>query len=276
MIPYVFQYWDNATTMPVRYVVNRAMCMKMNPELVFVLLTLGNVSKFLPAVHPAFEYLAPNFQSDVIRGSLLDEYGGMWLDLDVMCVNRLWPKFEQLSVYGGEFEVVNYVWPPEGRLAMGTSMMGPMMRKNFWSVKYTERIANILSRDYDAIVAHYWTSERRPLPYGSRIKSWRMHIELSWQILEAMWEALDEEPSRYFRFFSFDGRDSWIYGPMYAAQPHIYVAAIHGPIISTFLSKGSELMPTNSDFRIFKLLGADSNPTDCKYVLCALYRAIQG
>jgi hypothetical protein len=59
---------------------NRAVCARYGYE--FELVTEANVQTYIPALHARFSSIAPNFQSDYVRYSVLHRYGGMWIDGD--------------------------------------------------------------------------------------------------------------------------------------------------------------------------------------------------
>lgn len=87
----VFMYWDKGEIrMPPMlrriYMHNKAICKKFNLNL--HLITDDNIHTYI-TVPDRFWSLAPNFKSDICRFYLLDKFGGVWLDTDIIITKDL-------------------------------------------------------------------------------------------------------------------------------------------------------------------------------------------
>lgn len=87
----VFCYWDKGYNyMPSMiqkiYDNNKLICEKFKINL--VLLDDNNIYKYITP-HKKFKTLRANFKSDIIRYYILDKFGGIWLDTDVIIIKNL-------------------------------------------------------------------------------------------------------------------------------------------------------------------------------------------
>lgn len=99
------------------------LCMRTierNSGLQVVLVTPENVLQYVPEPHPAYEFLHLQHRSDYLRACLLHFYGGMYMDMDTICLRRLDPLFDVLRSH----DAVGYDGAEWGEL-VGISDMGP-------------------------------------------------------------------------------------------------------------------------------------------------------
>jgi len=99
------------------------LCMKTierNSGLPVILVTPNNLLQYVPDPHPAYEFLHLAHRADYLRCCLLHFYGGMYLDMDTICLQRLTGLFDQLEKY----DAVGYDGAQWGEL-IGISDMGP-------------------------------------------------------------------------------------------------------------------------------------------------------
>jgi mannosyltransferase OCH1-like enzyme len=86
-----FQYWDRGVEkMPpmIRYIYNHNLKQSQKYNFKLVLITDENVKEYFKP-HQRFFDLASNFKSDIVRYNVLDIYGGIWLDTDIIITKDL-------------------------------------------------------------------------------------------------------------------------------------------------------------------------------------------
>lgn len=87
----IYVYWDSGLKgmkplIKTFYLNNKKISKKYNYN--YVLITKENISKFID-VPERFYKLAPNFQSDICRFYILDKYGGIWMDTDIILYENM-------------------------------------------------------------------------------------------------------------------------------------------------------------------------------------------
>lgn len=93
---------------------------KRNSGLPVILVTPDNVLEYVPDPHPAYPYLHLAHRADYLRCYLLHTYGGIYLDVDTICLRSLAGLFDLLD----RFDAVGYdgsIWNEY----IGISDMGP-------------------------------------------------------------------------------------------------------------------------------------------------------
>eukprot|EP00931_Biecheleriopsis_adriatica_P046783 TRINITY_DN26907_c0_g1_i1.p1 TRINITY_DN26907_c0_g1~~TRINITY_DN26907_c0_g1_i1.p1 ORF type:complete len:672 (+),score=127.89 TRINITY_DN26907_c0_g1_i1:41-2017(+) len=99
------------------------LCLKTiqrNAGMPVILVTPSNVLQYLTDLHPAYPYLHLQHRADYLRCRLLHLYGGIYLDMDTICLQDLNPLFDLLESY----DAVGYDGSQWGEL-IGISDMGP-------------------------------------------------------------------------------------------------------------------------------------------------------
>lgn len=100
----VFIYWDSGflkMNPMIKYIYNNNVKMSKKFNFNLILLTDDNIKKYI-SLHPRFYNLAVNFKSDIIRFYILNKYGGIWLDTDIIIIkdlNILYQKLLNSSKY---------------------------------------------------------------------------------------------------------------------------------------------------------------------------------
>ncbi len=94
-----YQYWDKGYDgMPLFikkiYEHNKKMSLNYNFDL--ILLDDKNIFEYIN-VPDIFNQLQPNFKSDIIRWNVLNNYGGIWLDTDIIILKNLNNLFENIN-----------------------------------------------------------------------------------------------------------------------------------------------------------------------------------
>jgi len=87
----IFQFWDKGVEhMPsmIRYIYNYNLKQSQKYDFKLILITDNNVKEYINP-HSKFFNLAPNFKSDIVRYYVLDKYGGIWLDTDIIIIKNL-------------------------------------------------------------------------------------------------------------------------------------------------------------------------------------------
>lgn len=114
------------------------LCMRTverNSGLPVVLVTPENVLQYVPDPHPAYSYLHLQHRADYLRCCLLHRYGGVYLDMDTICLRNLAELYDLLDTY----DAVGYDGSEWGEL-IGISDMGPFRP----GTKLTELWYNVL------------------------------------------------------------------------------------------------------------------------------------
>jgi hypothetical protein len=87
----VYIYWDKGyDNMPdmLKYIYNYNVKIAEKFNFNIILLDDTNINNYID-LHIRFSRLAPNFKSDIIRWYILDKYGGIWLDTDIIIIKNL-------------------------------------------------------------------------------------------------------------------------------------------------------------------------------------------
>jgi hypothetical protein len=94
----VYMYWDKGIEgMPdmIKYIYDNNIKISKKYDFDIFLLTDNNINDYI-IPHNKFNNLRPNFKSDIIRYYMLHNYGGIWLDTDIIIIkdlNILYNKF---------------------------------------------------------------------------------------------------------------------------------------------------------------------------------------
>jgi len=95
----VFCYWDEGLAKMPKMLQNIAFHNKMicdENEMIFHLITDNNIANYIK-IFKDFYNLAPNHKSDYARWFLLEEFGGAWIDCDVVLLKSLSPIWQQMD-----------------------------------------------------------------------------------------------------------------------------------------------------------------------------------
>ncbi|CAE7215600.1 unnamed protein product [Symbiodinium microadriaticum] len=117
----IWMCWTGNNPMPAHL----RLCMetvRRNAGLPVVLITPQNVTEYVPDPHPAYPYLHLAHRADYLRCYLLHNYGGLYLDVDTICLRSLAGLYE--LVESNQFDAVGYDGSEWGEL-IGVSDMGP-------------------------------------------------------------------------------------------------------------------------------------------------------
>ncbi|CAE8582722.1 unnamed protein product, partial [Polarella glacialis] len=117
----IWMCWTGNNPMPAHL----QLCMqtvRRNSGLPVILVTPQNVSEYVPDPHPAYEFLHLAHRADYLRCYLLHNYGGVYLDVDTICLRSLAELFD--VVEGGQIDAVGYDGSQWGEF-VGISDMGP-------------------------------------------------------------------------------------------------------------------------------------------------------
>jgi hypothetical protein len=106
-----FQYWDTGLEgMPpmIRYIYDHNLDQSKKYNFNLILITDKNINEYCQP-HSRFFKLKSNFKSDIVRYNLLDKYGGIWLDTDIIITKDLNILYNNLlnSKYYGIVDVEN-------------------------------------------------------------------------------------------------------------------------------------------------------------------------
>lgn len=129
---------------------------RRNAGLPVILVTPANLLQYVPEPHPVYPFLHLAHRADYLRCYLLHHYGGIYLDVDTICLQSLSGLFDKLAHY----EAVGY----DGSQWMeyiGISCMGPFrphsdvttLWYNALHGKLSERAEEAFARQTDIF---YW------------------------------------------------------------------------------------------------------------------------
>jgi mannosyltransferase OCH1-like enzyme len=96
----VYNYWDKGVdgmSEMIKYIYHHNVKMSVKYGFNYILITDSNVEEYI-TLPKRFHTLAPNFKSDIVRFTLLNNHGGIWLDSDVIIMkdmNLLYNKLIQ-------------------------------------------------------------------------------------------------------------------------------------------------------------------------------------
>ena len=132
-----FQFWDSGINgMPpmIRYIYDHNLNQSEKFNFNLVLINDENVKEYFKP-HPRFFDLASNFKSDIVRFNVLDKYGGLWLDSDIIII-------KDLNVLYNNFLTSNYdiVVDVEHNNALGCASL--VMLKNSLSSNFCLNYVN--------------------------------------------------------------------------------------------------------------------------------------
>ena len=100
-VPYhIWMYWENKKGHEIpTYIKMCQESVKKNSQVKTIILNEKNIKKYLPNLRSDLEYLSIPQKADYIRISLLKEYGGMWLDSDIIVYKSLKLLLKKLETY---------------------------------------------------------------------------------------------------------------------------------------------------------------------------------
>jgi len=117
----IWMCWTGNNPMPVHL----QLCMatvRRNAKVPVILITPQNVAEYVTEPHPAYEFLHLAHRADYLRCYLLHNYGGMYLDVDTICLRSLGELFDFIE--NSDTSAVGYDGSEWGEL-IGISDMGP-------------------------------------------------------------------------------------------------------------------------------------------------------
>ncbi|KKM84659.1 hypothetical protein LCGC14_1296960 [marine sediment metagenome] len=99
--PYIWIYWDNypgKSTPPYIELCWESIRLHCNRDFNVVMVNSANVRKYLPNIRDDFfDMVQINNKSNYLRYKLLCEYGGIWLDSDLIILKSLFPLLNLLT-----------------------------------------------------------------------------------------------------------------------------------------------------------------------------------
>lgn len=121
-----------------------------------ILVTPHNITEYVPDPHPAYPFLHLAHRADYLRACLLHKYGGIYLDVDTICLQSLAGLFDLLDTY----EAVGYDGSQWGEI-IGISCMGPFRPASAITELWFNALHGKLQQRIDDIHAHredvfYW------------------------------------------------------------------------------------------------------------------------
>jgi len=93
----VYQYWDKGEdSMPpiIKYIYDHNLSLSLKHNFELVLLTKNNIREYIDNIDDDFFNLQPNHQSDICRFNILHQYGGIWLDSDIIILKNIGKQYE--------------------------------------------------------------------------------------------------------------------------------------------------------------------------------------
>ncbi|CAF5037682.1 unnamed protein product, partial [Rotaria sp. Silwood1] len=74
------------------------------------LVTKATAKQYILDIHSAFDRLIPAHQADYVRCRLLEIFGGMYVDIDIVALQ----SFKKWYDYLTQYDIVGYSWKPDG------------------------------------------------------------------------------------------------------------------------------------------------------------------
>jgi mannosyltransferase OCH1-like enzyme len=118
--PIIWRYWDKEELPLYGLLLIEAMHCR-NPEFHPILVHKSTVYQYLPNLdipEEVFKILEPAHQADVFRLAILIQYGGVYTDLDVYPLDKIYPLYELLEDY-------DIVISDEGKIFLGFTIPRP-------------------------------------------------------------------------------------------------------------------------------------------------------
>lgn len=266
----IWTFWDGS---PPELVLRCIESMRLfNPSRSVVVVSTATLDRFLdPADYPSFsgrpgtpqDFSCPQYLSDWVRLTLLEKYGGVWLDASVVCTNCVesWiakenddssdhPKITMFPMHAND--------NVHGNWAMAAPRPGhPLIqawRRDFASVldsvgprTVPEQYCIDVFEEYPGLDAIWNKPTPPPLPY--------LWVYLVLQVL------LQKEPELYETVHLIPSID----GPMYRRYQHNVIHGItDAEELSEIVAKDLATQPFSEkahDQHFIKLVGNDRNPT---------------
>jgi hypothetical protein len=109
--PPLWLYWNDLTTMPAHVCLSlKTLHCHNRQDLSIKLITKATVKKYITDIHPAFDRLIAAHQADYVRCRVLEMFGGMYVDIDIVALHSLKVWYDYLIYY----DIIGYSWKPDG------------------------------------------------------------------------------------------------------------------------------------------------------------------
>lgn len=157
-----------------------------------ILVTPYNLNQYIDNLHPAYEYLSYVHKADYLRCILLDKYGGMYLDIDTICFNRLTYPFSLLKnncIVGYDGKKCDEIW--------GMSVIGPLSPDTEYTNQWKSKLFKILDNKLNELIEYRkkyndlkkdcigWSEILRDiiLPISKKINNYKL-VEDDWDMFD--------------------------------------------------------------------------------------------
>lgn len=147
--PYLWLTWTGRNEMPAYLQLCIDSVRRHNgDDFEVVLVTPENLHTYLSDLHPGYELLSYPHRADYLQCRLLNEHGGVYLDVDTLCFRSLRPFLELVRLY----DVVSYdasVWGG----VVGISAFGPTRHHSTFTTEWARALEAVMDRRYEDLVA---------------------------------------------------------------------------------------------------------------------------
>lgn len=139
----IWMYWENKPGFETPFYIEfgQQLIKKFNPERNIIILDEKIVLDYIqiPDIIQAQEHIA--HKADYIRVAILEKYGGIWIDSDVICLNSFEKHFELLE----EYDIIAYEYTRLKRMSYSPSNWFLAVKPNnilfkTWRLKILEKI----------------------------------------------------------------------------------------------------------------------------------------
>ncbi|CAF4139122.1 unnamed protein product, partial [Rotaria sordida] len=105
--------------------------------------TKATAKQYISDIHSAFDRLIPAHQADYVRCRLLEIFGGMYVDIDIIALR----SFKEWYDYLTEYDIVGYSWKPDGD-EIGIGTLGPVRAHHPLFAHYKNMSHTLLNRKF--------------------------------------------------------------------------------------------------------------------------------
>jgi hypothetical protein len=153
----IWIYWDNGVSQAPPLIRASIQSVINNSNCSVKVFDKHEALSFVPHLEPRiFNALRPAHQADVLRISILEKFGGMYIDADTIVIDNLAFLFDQLCNYdliGADWRPKRY---PECQEDIGISVMGPVLPGNSFIKECLEIQASLINKKKNLLLESPW------------------------------------------------------------------------------------------------------------------------
>lgn len=146
--PVIWQIWTDTEEIP-SYLIECHKTVKRFNDYFFsvILVTPSNIHTYINNLHTSYQYLSNKHKSDYLLCILLNEYGGMYLNLNTICFSNLEKQFKYIK----NNDMCGYT----GDKIFNIDVMGPFRPQSLYTTNWKKQLFIILDKKMKNLKTDY-------------------------------------------------------------------------------------------------------------------------